>query len=168
MTTVLPLIPFYRQFSLTNWRPIPNFDPWWSDRRRTRRMWYERQNTRNGTFSRWTYSSSCIGPPIFTLSRYAFSIIYPKVSFIYFSMYITVHYVANALTAYYALMPVFFIFTVTAIKDGYEHYCKEKSDGEINRQITELVTVSQDKDIRRGDWGISHFMYVFKSSARRK
>ena len=25
---------------------------------------------------------------------------------------------ANALTAYYALMPVFFIFTVTAIKEG--------------------------------------------------
>ena len=82
-------------------------------------------------------------------------------------MYITVHYVANALTAYYALMPVFFIFTVTAIKDGYEHYCKEKSDGEINRQITELVTVSQDKDIRHVIEA-SHFMSVCQSSARRK
>ena len=45
-------------------------------------------------------------------------------------------------------MPVFFIFTVTAIKDGYEHYRKEKSDGDINRQVTELVTVSPEKEIR--------------------
>ena len=57
-------------------------------------------------------------------------------------------------------MPVFFIFTVTAIKDGYENYRKEKSDAEVNRQLTELVTVSPDREIRKAGFLVASWLQL--------
>ena len=43
------------------------------------------------------------------------------------------------MTPVYSVLPVLFIMTVTGIKDAYENYRKERSDDEVNSQLTEVV-----------------------------